>query len=535
MLDAFRRTRLVVAILALVFAPSAAAAAPTTILVKFRQPSGSAAKIEALGDDALGRTANGVSVVQLAPDESRAAGIAAYEARADVEYAEPNGRVHAQALNAPNDTYFSDQWALAVTGALAGWSLYPGTYAASAGAPLAVVDSGVEATHPDLAGRVRTDLGASCLNATPCVAGPAADDDWHGTHVAGIAGAATNNGAGVAGVAFTSPIIPVKVLDSTGAGYDSDVADGIIWAARHGARVINLSIGGGYSQTMCNAVSTAEHTYGALIVAAAGNESSSAPSAPAACTGAVGVAATDDLGSPASFSNFGSPDVFVSAPGVDIDSTYLGGLYASADGTSMASPFVAGVAALRFGEYPSSTPADVRRVLASTAAKVGGVTYGTDPYGTCTDCTWQATLGYGRVDVNAVLAAPPPPSPPPPPPPPPPLPPPPPPPPALPVPKTPDTVAPFVRAYPVTGRRGRTVKLTYRVRDDRGRTAEQILVYRGRSLVARLRRTLRPTDNASVYWVQWRAPWRPMRGRFCVRAVDAAGNGSTSCASLRVR
>ena len=535
MLDAFRRTRLVVAILALVFAPSAAAAAPTTILVKFRQPSGSAAKIEALGDDALGRTANGVSVVRLAPDESRAAGIAAYEARADVEYAEPNGRVYALALNAPNDTYFSDQWALAVTGALAGWSLYPGTYAASAGAPLAVVDSGVEATHPDLAGRVRTDLGARCLNATPCVAGPAADDDWHGTHVAGIAGAATNNGVGVAGVAFTSPIIPVKVLDSTGAGYDSDVADGIIWAARHGARVINLSIGGGYSQTMCNAVSTADHTYGALIVAAAGNESSSAPSAPAACTGAVGVAATDDLGSPASFSNFGSPDVFVSAPGVDIDSTYLGGLYAAADGTSMASPFVAGVAALRFGEYPSSTPADVRRVLASTAAKVGGVTYGTDPYGTCTDCTWQATLGYGRVDVNAVLAAPPPPSPPPPPPPPPPLPPPPPPPPALPVPKTPDTVAPFVRAYPVTGRRGRTVKLTYRVRDDRGRTAEQILVYRGRSLVARLRRTLRPTDNASVYWVQWRAPWRPMRGRFCVRAVDAAGNGSTSCASLRVR
>ena len=196
----FRRTRLVVAILALVFAPSAAAAAPTTILVKFRQPAGSAAKIEALGDDALNRTANGVSIVRLAPDESREATIAAYEARADVVYAEPNGRVYALALNAPNDTYFPDQWALAVTGALAGWTLYPGTYAASTGAPLAIIDSGVEATHPDLAGRVRTDLGASCLNSTPCVAGPAADDDWHGTHVAGIAGAATNNGVGVAGV-----------------------------------------------------------------------------------------------------------------------------------------------------------------------------------------------------------------------------------------------------------------------------------------------------------------------------------------------
>jgi subtilisin family serine protease len=536
MLDAFRRPRLAIAILALVFAPSATAATPTTILVKFRQPAGSAAKIEALGDDAFSRTANGVSVIRLAPGESRSAAIAAYDARNDVAYAEPNGRVYALALNQPNDPFFSNQWAFAVTGALAGWALYPGAYGATTGVPLAVLDTGVDATHPDLAGRMRTDLGASCLNFTPCVAGPAADDEGHGTHVAGIAGAATNNGVGVAGVAFSSPVIPIKVLDSAGIGNFSDVANGILWAAQHGARVINLSIGdGGYSQTVCNAVSAAEHTYGALIVAAAGNESSSAPSAPAACTGAVGVAATDDLDSPASFSNFGSPDVFVSAPGVDIDSTYLRGLYASADGTSMASPFVAGVAALRFGEYPSSTPADVRRVLAATAAKVGGVTYGTDPYGTCTGCTWHANYGYGRVDVNAALAAPPPPAPPPPPPPPPPLPPPPPPPPALPVSKTPDTAAPFVRAYPVTGRRGRTVRLTYRVRDDRGRTAEQIFVYRGRSRIARLRRTLRPTESASVYWVTWRAPRMAMRGRFCVRAADGAGNVRTSCASLRVK
>ena len=535
MLDVFCRPRLAVAILALVFVPSAVAAAPSTILVKFKQPAGAPAKIEALGDDALGRTANGVSIVGVAPGESRPAAIAAYEARIDVAYAEPNGRMYALALNAPNDPYFSDQWAFTATSALAGWALYPGSYGPSTGVPLAVVDSGVDASHADLAGRVRTDLGASCLNLTPCVAGPAADDDWHGTNVAGIAGAATNNGLGVAGVAFNSPIIPVKVLDSTGSGNFSDVADGILWAAQHGARVINLSIGGGYSQTVCDAVSTAEHAYGALIVAAAGNESSSAASAPAACPGAVGVAATNDLDFPASFSNFGSPDVFLSAPGVDIDSTYPGGLYASADGTSMASPFVAGVAALRFGEYPWSTPTDVRRVLASTAAKVGGVTYGTDPYGTCTGCTWQQRYGYGRVDVGAALAAPPPPAPPPPPPPPPPAPLPPPPPPVLPVQNTPDTVAPFVRAYPATGRSGRTVKLTYRVRDDRGRTAEQILVYRGRSLVARLRRTLRPTDSASAYWVTWRAPRRPLSGRFCVRAADAAGNSSASCASLRVR
>src|SRR5207302_8926076 len=239
MLDSVRRTRLAVAILALVFAPSAAAATPT-ILVKFRQPSAADTRIKALGDDAAGQTANRVSIVRLASGESVAARIAAYSKRADVLYAEPNGQVHALALDPPNDPYFSSQWAFDVTGALGGWALYPGAFGGTDGAPLAVVDTGVSAAHPDLTGRVRTDLGATCLYPSPCTAGPATDDEGHGTHVAGIAGAATNNGIGVAGVAFSSPIIPVKVLDSTGSGYDSDVASGIVWAAQQGSRVINL-------------------------------------------------------------------------------------------------------------------------------------------------------------------------------------------------------------------------------------------------------------------------------------------------------
>jgi serine protease len=541
--------RLTVAVLAFLTLAGPARAATPTILVKFRQPSAAASRITALGDDSVGQTANRVSIIRLGPGESVAARITAYSKRTDVLYAEANARVHALALGPPNDPDFSLQWAFDVTGALDGWALYPGAFGATGGAPLAVVDTGVSAAHPDLTGRVSTDLGATCLYPNPCLAGPATDDEGHGTHVAGIAGAATNNGIGVAGVAFSSPIIPVKVLDSTGSGYDSDVASGIIWAAQHGARVINLSIGGAYSQTMCNAVSTAEQTYGALIVAAAGNESSSAPSAPAACPGAVGVAATDELDSPASFSNYGSPDVFVSAPGVNIDSTWPG-TYADESGTSMASPFVAGVAALRFGEHPESTPADVRRVLASTSDKVGGVTYGADPYNTCAGCTWQQSYGYGRVDVGAALAeatppAPPSPPPPPPPPPSPPAPPPPPPAPAPPPPSTPppplplqnppDTVPPVVHAYPAFGRRGRTVKLTYRVRDDRGETMERISVYRGPSLVTRLGRTLRPTDDTVAYWLAWRAPRRALLGHFCVRAADGAGNVATSCASLRIR
>jgi subtilisin family serine protease len=181
--------------------------------------------------------------------------------------------------------------------------------------------------------------------------------------------------------------------------------------------VINLSLGGPYSQTDCDAVSTAERTYGALIVAAAGNDASSAPVAPAGCAGAVGVAATTQADVPASFSNYGYPDVFVSAPGVAVYSSVWPDTYEAWSGTSMASPFVAGVASLRLGEYPSSTPADVRRVIASSSDKVGGVSYSTDPFNTCAGCTWQSSYGYGRVDVAAALAAAVPTTPPPPPPP----------------------------------------------------------------------------------------------------------------------
>jgi hypothetical protein len=105
----------------------------------------------------------------------------------------------------------------------------------------------------------------------------------------------------------------------------------------------------------------------------------------------------------------------------------------------------------------------------------------------------------------------------------------------MPVPKTPDTVPPFVRAYPVTGRRGRMVKLTYRVRDNSGDTTEQVSIYRGRTLVTRIDRTLRPTEDTVVYWVPWRSPRQRLLGRFCVRAADGAANASTSCASLRTR
>src|SRR5207302_8529995 len=125
-----------------------------------------------------------------------------------------------------------------------------------------------------------------------------------------------------------------------------------------------------------------------------GHSGTSAASYPAACPGALGVAATDANDGTPSWSNYGAPNVFVSAPGVSIYSTYMGGGYATLSGTSMATPFVTGLSALLFGQTPSRTPGDVKVVLASTSDKVGSSGYGSDPYGTCGGCTWNGTYGY---------------------------------------------------------------------------------------------------------------------------------------------
>ncbi|MDX6407723.1 MAG: thermitase, partial [Gaiellaceae bacterium] len=382
---------------------------PSTILVKFARAADAAPAIAAHGDRHLGSTATRVDIVKIAPGASVAAKVAAYSALRSVVYAEPNYVAHAS-LAAPNDPSYTADWGMGKIGAVQAWTVYPGAYTSTGGVPVAVVDTGVQATHPDLSGRVQTGLGADCLiSLASCTAGSAADDNGHGTHVAGIVGAATNNAVGVAGVAYSSPIIPVKVLNSNGSGSYDAITNGIAWAVLKGAKVINMSLGGGgFSQTLCDAVTNAINK-GVLVVAAAGNNGSSAASYPAACPGTVGVAATDSNEGSPSWSNYGSPNVFVSAPGASIYSTYFGSSYSTLSGTSMASPFVAGLAALLFGQVPLRTPADVKKILATTSSKVGGVTYGADPYGTCAGCTWNQDYGYGRIDAAGALgvAAPP--------------------------------------------------------------------------------------------------------------------------------
>lgn len=394
-------------LLAVVVPPAALAAEPhqpATILVKFTNPAAAATVIRQQGDRHLARTLGGVDVVRTSAGADLARKLAAYERHPAVEFAELN-YVATMALAPPSDPSFANQWAYGKIRGVDGWGLYPGSYASTGGAPVAIVDTGVETTHPDFGGRVLTGSGADCVNgANTCNASAAGDDNGHGTHVAGIAAASTNNGVGGAGTAFSSPIIPVKVLNASGSGTYAAIANGILWAAQKGARVINLSLGGAsYSQTLCDAVTTATFTYGTLVVAAAGNNASSTAFYPASCAGTVGVSATTSSDTAASFTNYGSPNVFVSAPGASILSTYLNGGYATLSGTSMASPFVAGLAALLVGQQSSRTPAQLRTILATTSAKVGGG-YGADPYGTCGGCTWSAYFGYGRIDMYAALA-----------------------------------------------------------------------------------------------------------------------------------
>jgi thermitase len=377
------------------------------LLVKYASPGDGAVRAAAAGDDYLGQTKTRVDVVEIDGDESLDAKLAQYRARADVVYAEPNYIASATVLPAPDDPSYSSQWALTRTQAAGGWSLFPGSYGIGGGATIGILDTGVDRGHPDLASQLDTAGAAECVDESEtCSAGAALDDMGHGTHTTGIAAAATNNGFGVAGTAFSSRVMPVKVLGAAGSGSYAAVTNGILWAAQHGGRVISLSLGGiFYSKTLCDAVRIATESYGALVVASAGNEGSPYLLYPAGCPGAVAVAATNASDHLAPWSNFGS-GVFVSAPGVSIYSTYPPGSFATLSGTSMAAPAVAGLAALLFGQDPTRTPDDVKLILARSADKVGEVRYRARPFAVCPGCTHHPRYGYGRINVRRALGGP---------------------------------------------------------------------------------------------------------------------------------
>lgn len=301
----------------------------------------------------------------------------------EVEYAEPVLLREASII--PNDPLYPQQWGLAKIRCPEAWDRTTG----DPGVIVAVVDTGVDLDHPELSGLLLPgyDMVDYGPNPGPPMPGWVWEGDFngrdnipqdevgHGTHVAGTIACRSNDGIGVAGVTWNTRILPVKVLNRarrlsdnriSGFGSSVDIAAGIRWAADHGARIINLSLGGpGNDQVTADAVAYAI-SRGCLVVAAMGNTGNAVPQFPAALPGVLAVAAVDINDARASFSSMGS-HVGISGPGVGILSTYWDNTRATLDGTSMASPHVAGVAALLLSCKPSLTAAQVRQALISTA------------------------------------------------------------------------------------------------------------------------------------------------------------------------
>lgn len=278
----------------------------------------------------------------------------------------------------------NEQWGLSAVDVPAVWPQTVGE-----AVTVAVLDTGVDGTHEDLAGQVLP--GVNVIgNQTSALT---EDPHGHGTHVAGIIAAARNS-LGTVGVAPRARIMPVRVLDSDGAGYAGDVAEGIIWAVDHGASVINLSLGGPRPSSAQEAAIRYAVGQGVSVVAAAGN---SGPTAgleyPAAFSDVLAVAALTPQSEVASFSSRGG-HVDLAAPGTMILSAQPGDAYAYRSGTSMASPFVAGAASLLLGLRPMS-PAEVHSLLTRTAIDVDVV--GADPAAgagrLCVRCAVEAALG----------------------------------------------------------------------------------------------------------------------------------------------
>lgn len=304
----------------------------------------------------------------------------------------------------PNDPRFPEQWNLKMAKLPAAW-----TRATGKGVVVAVIDTGV--AYEDYGEfRVVEDLvGASFAKGWNFIADNehANDDEGHGTHVAGTIAQATNNGKGVAGVAFDATIMPVKVLDGFGSGTNADIADAIRWAADHGAQVINMSLGGGArSEVMESAVRHARKK-GVIVVAATGNDGARCDrectvSFPAAYDGVIGVSAVGPDGKLAPYSSWGK-EVDVAAPGGDKSKGDASGVlqatidpenpgvtvYKHYQGTSMATPHVAGLAALLLSA--GASPEKAERAILESAIDAGAA-------------GWDDHYGNGVIDANAALS-----------------------------------------------------------------------------------------------------------------------------------
>jgi serine protease len=400
---------------------------PVQVIVKWRAPAGATTQLNTapsraladasarlgVGTRTLRRLSTGADVIQLNRRVTQAELKDFLDTLAqdpNVQYAEPD--LLLQHALIPNDTRYNEQWhyfeAIGGLNLVPAWDITTGT-----GVTVAVIDTGFR-PHVDLAPNIvggfdfisdtfiANDGNGRDTNAQDpgdwntagqCPPNPnARNSSWHGTHVAGTIAATTNNGNGVAGVAFGARVVPVRVLGRCG-GLTSDIADAITWASGGAvagvaanpnvARVINLSLGGPGTcgATMQTAINGAV-SRGTVVIVAAGNENQNAANAtPANCAGVITIAATDRNGGRAFYSNFGA-NVDVAAPGGDISFNAGNGVlstlntgtttpgadaYTFYQGTSMATPHVAGVAALMLSRNPALTPAEIETHLRASS------------------------------------------------------------------------------------------------------------------------------------------------------------------------
>jgi subtilisin family serine protease len=273
----------------------------------------------------------------------------------------------------PNDENWPDQEGLRVAGFPKAWDVTRG----SSAVVVAVIDTGVDVNHPDLRGALVPGYDFVNSDADP------ADDHGHGTAVAGVIAARANREGG-AGICWQCSVMPVKVLDADGSGNDMVIAAAIVWAADHGANVINLSLGGpGSSHELANAIAYAV-AKGAVVVAAAGNAGTTSPFYPAADSRAISVAATTVADRLYSWSNHG-PWVRLAAPGCNV-APILGGGYGSFCGTSASAPLVSGLAALELSAHPRATAREIEQALTAAAVPLSNV------------------VQFGRIDAGKTLS-----------------------------------------------------------------------------------------------------------------------------------
>ena len=319
------------------------------------------------------------------PEQSSDAIIASLQQSGLFDYVERDYYAHtgADTVADPNDPSFISQWHLPKIGSPQAWALTTG----STSMVIAVIDSGIDPHHSDLASKLVPGWNFVLANNNT------ADVLGHGTAVAGTVAAATNNGIGVAGVNWGSRVMPLVVVDTNDFAAYSDIASAIQYAADHGVRIINISIGGVNPSTALQSAVDYAWSKGAVVFASAMNDSSSARYYPAACNHAVAVSATDSNDHLASFSDFG-PWITLAAPGTNILTTVNGGGYGYWNGTSFSSPIAAGVAALVLSVNPQMTNDALVALLKQTADPVGDPSY----------------FGAGRINAyRAVTAAMPPP------------------------------------------------------------------------------------------------------------------------------